>query len=69
VIIIPKMNKEAIQVKGEIVGETPGEVEGELHETIKVGKVKKQLSPEKLEEKRKKDRESKKAKRRKWKRI
>jgi hypothetical protein len=58
------MNEEIIQVEREIDGEPPVEVEGELHKTLKGKKVNKQLSPEKLEEKRKKDRESKKVKRR-----
>jgi acetyl/propionyl-CoA carboxylase alpha subunit len=57
------MNEKATKLEGEIVGETQGEVEGELHETFKGGKVKKQLSAEELEEKRKKVREAKNAKR------
>ena len=57
------MNEKATKLEGEIVGETQGENEGELHETFKGGKVKKQLSAEELEEKRKKVREAKNAKR------
>ena len=56
------MNEEATHVKGEIDGETPYKVEGDLYKTVKGKIAKKQLSPEKLEEKRKKDRESKRAK-------
>ena len=48
------MNKEATKLEGGIVGETPGEVDRELHETCIGKKIKKELSAEKLEEKRKK---------------